>query len=116
MNDIGRLKSDARLSRVVTYNGIAYLSGLTADNRAGSMAEQTKEVLGKIDTLLLQAGTNKSRLLSAMIYISEMSQKSSMDEVWVAWVDPKNAPTRAVVRADLGTRETLIEILVTAAL
>ena len=115
MSNIARQQSDSRLSRVVTHGGVAYLAGLTADNRKASMKVQTEEVLKKIDALLEAAGTSKSRLLSATIYISDMSQKAQMDEAWIAWIDPKNTPARACVEAGLGTSETLVEIMCMAA-
>lgn len=115
MTSIARQQSDSRLSRVVTHGGIAYLSGLTADNRNASMKVQTEEVLKKIDALLKAGGSSKSRLLTATIYVSDMSQKAQMDEAWAAWIDPKNTPARACVQAALGTPETLVEIMCTAA-
>jgi enamine deaminase RidA (YjgF/YER057c/UK114 family) len=116
MSNVTRHQSDSRLSRVVVHNGVAYLAGLTADNREASMKAQTEEILDKIDALLQVAGTSKSRLLTATIYVSDMKQKAAMDEAWIAWVDPQNTPARATVRADLGTPQTLVEIVVSAAL
>jgi enamine deaminase RidA (YjgF/YER057c/UK114 family) len=116
MSNVIRHQSDSRLSRVVVHNGVAYLAGLTADNREASMKAQTEEILNKIDALLQVAGTSKSRLLTATIYVSDMKQKAAMDEAWIAWVDPQNTPARATVRADLGTPQTLVEIVVSAAL
>lgn len=115
MTGIVRHQSDTRLSRVVTYNGIAYLAGLTADNRSAPMKAQTEEILKKIDALLKLAGTDKSRLLSAMVYVSDMRLKPQMDEAWTAWIDAKNAPARACVETRLGTPDTLVEIMVVAA-
>ena len=115
MTTISRQQSDSRLSRVVTHGGVAYLAGLTADNRKAPMKTQTEEVLKKIDALLKAAGTSKSRLLTATIYISDMSLKSQMDEAWIEWIDPKNTPARACVQAALGTSETLVEIMCVAA-
>ena len=115
MGSIERQQSDSRLSRVVTHGGVAYLAGLTADNRKAAMKVQTEEVLKKIDALLKLAGTGKSRLLSATIYISDMSQKAQMDEAWTAWIDPQNTPARACVEVQLGTPETLVEIMCMAA-
>jgi enamine deaminase RidA (YjgF/YER057c/UK114 family) len=74
-SNIVRHQSDSRLSRIVTYNGTVYLAGLTADDRSATMKAQTEEVLKKIDDLLKIAGTNKSRLLSAMVYVSDMRLK-----------------------------------------
>ncbi|MDB5863100.1 MAG: hypothetical protein JWO70_906 [Betaproteobacteria bacterium] len=115
MGTITRKNSDSRLSRAVTHNGTAYLAGLTADNRKAPMKGQTEEVLKKIDEALKSAGSNKSRLLSAMIYISDMSLKAQMDEAWAAWIDPANTPARACVQAQLGTPDILVEIMVVAA-
>jgi len=113
--DIIRHQSDSRLSRIVAHNGIVYLAGLTAADRSATMKAQTEEVLKKIDELLKIAGTDKSRLLSAMIYISDMGLKSQMDDAWIAWVDSRNVPARACVQARLGTADTLVEIIVVAA-
>ncbi len=115
MSDIQRLNSDSRLSRAVIHGNTVYLAGLTADDRSKGMREQTVEILGKIDALLKSAGTDKSRLLSATIWITDMRAKAQMDEAWIAWADPKNVPARACVEARLGTPDTLVEIMVQAA-
>ena len=115
LNRIARHQSDSRLSRIVIHNGIAYLAGLTADDRSATMKAQTAEVLKKIDELLEVAATDKSRLLSAMVYVSDMRLKPQMDEAWMAWVDSSNTPVRACVEARLGTADTLVEIMVVAA-
>ena len=115
MTTIARHQSDSRLSRLVTHNGVAYLAGLTADNRGASMKGQTEEILKKIDGLLKLAGSDKSRLLTAMVYVSDMRLKAQMDEAWAAWIDPKNVPARACVETRLGTPDTLVEIMVVAA-
>ena len=115
MSTIARHHSDSRLSRLVTHNGVAYLAGLTADNRGASMKGQTEEILTKIDGLLKLAGSDKSHLLTAMVYVSDMRLKTQMDEAWAAWIDPKNTPARACVETRLGTPDTLVEIMVVAA-
>lgn len=115
MRPISRHQSDSRLSRVVTHGGVAYLAGLTADDRSASLKGQTEAVLKKIDALLKAAGTDKSRLLSATIYVSDISIKPQMDEAWIAWVHPENKPARACVQAQLGSPDTLVEIVCTAA-
>ena len=89
--------------------------GLTADKRSAGMKEQTTEILGKIDVLLKKSGTDKSKLLSAMIWITDMRLKPAMDEAWLAWADAKNLPARACVETRLGTPDTLVEIMVVAA-
>ena len=115
MSNIARHQADARLSRAVVHNGVAYLAGTTAENRGASMKGQTEEVLGKIDGILKAAGTSKSRLLSAVVYVSDMRLKPQMDAAWGAWIDTKNLPARATVETRLGTADTLVEIMVIAA-
>jgi len=115
LSNIVRHQSDSRLSRIVIHNGIVYLAGLTADDRGAAIKAQTEEVLKKIDELLKIAGTSKSRLLSAMVYVSDMRLKPQMDDAWMAWVDSSNTPVRACVEARLGTADTLVEVMVVAA-
>ena len=103
------------LSKVVEHNGTVYVAGTTAEDKSVGMKQQTEQVLAKIDQLLARSGTNKSKLLSATVYISDMAQKASMNEAWLAWIDLKNPPTRACVAVELGTPTTLVEIVVTAA-
>ena len=116
MGTVERHQSDTRLSRIVTHNGTAYLAGLTADKRGASIKGQTEEILKKIDALLALVGSDKSRLLTATVYISDMRLKPHMDEAWIAWVDPAQPPARACVEVRLGTPDTLVEIMVVAAL
>ena len=115
MSDIQRHHSDQRLSRAVAHGNVVYLAGLTADDRSKNVRGQTTEILGKIDALLKTAGSSKSRLLSAVIWISDMRAKAQMDEAWLAWADPQHLPARACVEARLGTPDTLVEIMVQAA-
>jgi enamine deaminase RidA (YjgF/YER057c/UK114 family) len=103
------------LSKAVEHNGTVYVAGTTADDKSVGMKQQTEQVLARIDGLLAKSGTDKSKLLSATVYISDMKQKAAMNDAWLAWIDPKNPPTRACVAVELGTPETLVEIVVTAA-
>jgi enamine deaminase RidA (YjgF/YER057c/UK114 family) len=112
---IERHEPSGHLSKVVEHNGTVYIAGTTAANKSAGMKEQTQEVLATIDRLLARSGTNKSKLLAATVYISDMSQKSAMNDAWLAWIDPKNPPTRACVAVELGSPTTLVEIVVTAA-
>ena len=112
---IERHEISGHLSRVVEHNGTVYVAGMTADNTSVGMKQQTEQVLAKIDGLLAKAGTNKTKLLSATVYISDMAQKSAMNDAWLAWIDRKNPPTRACVAVELGSKDTLVEIVVTAA-
>jgi enamine deaminase RidA (YjgF/YER057c/UK114 family) len=112
---IERHQPSGHLSKAVEHNGTVYVAGITADNKSVGMKEQTEQVLATIDRLLVKCGTNKSKLLSATVYISDMAQKGAMNDAWLAWIDPKNPPTRACVAVELGTPTTLVEIVVTAA-
>ena len=104
-----------RMSDIVIHNGVAYLSGKVPSNLAGDIKDQTKEVLATIERLLEEAGSSKSHLLRAEIWLSTMSNFAAMNEVWDAWVVPGATPTRATVEAKLARPECLVEIMVTAA-
>lgn len=112
---IERHEPSGHLSKAVVHNGTVYIAGTTAADRSVGMKEQTQQVLATIESLLTKSGSNKSKLLAATIYISDMAQKAAMNEAWLAWIDPKNPPTRACVAVELGTPTTLVEIVVTAA-
>lgn len=102
------------MHRVVEHNGIVYVGGTTCDDESLDMAGQTREILAKIDKYLAEAGTDKTKLLSATIFVTDLNMKPEMDKVWKEWIDPSLLPTRATVGvADLGDT-TLIEIVVTA--
>lgn len=114
-NTIRRHQPGPIHSRVVEYNGMVFVAGITADNRAASCQGQTEEILKKIDGFLALAGSNKSRLLSTTIWLADIGEKPQMDTAWKAWVDPDNKPARACVESRLGTPDTRVEIMVTAA-
>lgn len=102
------------MHRVVEHNGIVYVGGTTCDDESLDMAGQTREILAKIDKYLAEAGTDKTKLLSATIFVTDLNLKPEMDKVWKEWLDPSLLPSRATVGvADLGDT-TLIEIVVTA--
>jgi enamine deaminase RidA (YjgF/YER057c/UK114 family) len=113
--NITRHDISGHLSRVVEHNGTVYVAGTTAEDKSVGMKQQTEQVLARIDGLLAKCGTNKSKLLSGTVYISDMAQKAAMNEAWLAWIDRKNPPTRACIAVELGSRDTLVEIVVTAA-
>ena len=96
------------------FGDLVFLSGLVADDKSQDMQGQTAQVLKKIDAVLAQAGTNKSRILSATVYMADASLKDAMNESWMAWVDRSNLPTRTAVGAVL-TPGTMVEISVCAA-
>jgi len=121
MSDIQRHHSNTRISKIVTHGGLAYLSGQTAKGSAAAEAgikEQTVEVLSRIDTLLAEAGTNASRLLSVTIYLREIEDFAGMNAEWEAWLEGNHAaaPTRTTVEASLATASLLVEMTAVAAL
>lgn len=117
MNEIVRIATDVRMSRVVVYNGMVFLSGATADDLHQEIRSQTAQTLAKIDRYLAAAGTDKSRLLSAQIWLKDIGRDfASMNEIWNAWTAPNAAPTRATAQCEMGAPDVLVEIIVTAAL
>jgi enamine deaminase RidA (YjgF/YER057c/UK114 family) len=102
------------ISRVVVRGDTVYLCGVTPDP-VGDIKSQTKQVLERIDRLLQSAGTDKSKLLTAQVWLSDMSLFEAHNSVWNEWVDPRNPPARACVGADLWKPQLLVEIMVTAA-
>ncbi len=105
----------ARMSKVVVYGDTVYLAGIVAENPKGkSVTEQTKSILGQIDSFLAKAGTDKTKLLSANIWITDMANFAEMNAVWDAWVSPGNTPARATVEAKLATPDYKVEIMVVA--
>lgn len=115
MTEIIRRHPGPSLSRVVEYGNLVFVAGTTADNKSASCRAQTEEILKKIDGYLAEAGTSKSKILSANVWVADMKEKAEMDAAWQAWVDPDNKPARACVEARLGTPEIRVEIMVTAA-
>jgi len=113
---IQRIDVGARMSKAVVNGNTVYLAGIVADAAKGkSVTEQTKEILGLIDGLLAKAGTDKSKLLTANIWITDMANFAEMNAAWDAWVSPGNTPARATVEARLAAPDYKVEIMVTAA-
>lgn len=111
---ITRYESNSRLSKVLVANGFVFLSGLTAKDRTGNVAEQTADILAQIDAYLAMAGTNKSKIVVGNIWLKDVSTFSEMNEAWEAWVDPEATPARATVEARLAHDAILVEIQVQA--
>lgn len=97
------------------HNGTIYLAGQVADDATQDIGGQTWEVLGHIDRLLAEAGSNKSQILMCQIYLSDVANFPGMNAAWNAWVADGNAPPRATVEAKLAKPEWLVEMVVTAA-
>ena len=113
---IERHETGPRMSKAVVHGDTVYLAGIVADSpKSKSMAEQTRSILSQIDGFLAMAGTNKTKLLSANIWITDMSNFAEMNAVWDAWVAPGHTPARATVEAKLAAPQYNVEIMVTAA-
>ncbi len=112
---IKRHNSGPRMSQAVEHGNTVYLAGLTADDKTHDVKGQTNQILAKIDALLKAAGTDKSKLLSANIWLTDISTWSQMNEAWDAWVSPGNTPARATVEAALAAPGLKVEIMVQAA-
>ena len=113
---INRIDVGARLSKIVIHGDTVYLAGLTADKTAGqSVAAQTQEILAAIDALLAKAGSDKSKLLQATIWLQDIRTVDEMNKVWDAWVPQGSAPARACIEARLQSPAKMVEIRVTAA-
>jgi enamine deaminase RidA (YjgF/YER057c/UK114 family) len=104
------------MSQAVVHGNTVYLAGQVADDPVPSVADQTKQVLARIDGLLAEVGTDKSKVLSANIWLADISRFEEMNGVWDAWVSPGNTPARATVQSTLARPKNLVEIMVTAAL
>jgi len=113
---IQRFETGPRMSQVVVHGNTVYLAGVVASNAKGeSVTRQTQDILSIIDGHLATAGTDKSKLLSATIYITDMATFAEMNAVWDGWVSPGNTPARATVEAKLAAPAYNVEIMVIAA-
>jgi enamine deaminase RidA (YjgF/YER057c/UK114 family) len=113
---IQRIGVGPRMSAVVVHGDTMYLAGQVANKAAGgSVTEQTRDILGIIDGLLAQAGSDKTNLLSATIYLADISTFAEMNAVWEAWVAPGHTPARATVEAKLAAPQFTVEIVCVAA-
>ena len=117
MSKIKRVGAGARMSKAVIHGDTLYSSGQVAEkSKSGAVKEQTKEILDLIEEILAEAGSEKAKILSATIYLSDISTFAEMNEVWDAWVDKANPPARATVEAKLVAPGYKVEIAVIAAL
>jgi enamine deaminase RidA (YjgF/YER057c/UK114 family) len=112
---IERFQIGPRMSQAVAYNNTVYLAGVIAGDETADVTGQTQQILAKIDALLAEAGTDKSKLLSANVWLSDVSTYDQMNVVWDAWVTPGNPPARACVESKLARPSLKVEIMVVAA-
>jgi enamine deaminase RidA (YjgF/YER057c/UK114 family) len=113
---ITRHDTGPRMSKAVVHGNTVYLAGIVANEpKSKDMTAQTKDILAQIDGFLAKAGTDKSKLLSANIWVTDMKEFVAMNAVWDAWVSPGNTPARATVEAGLASPDYKVEIMVVAA-
>ena len=103
------------LSLAVEHGDTVYLAGIVAKDLKQDVKGQTGQVLAEIDRLLAKAGSSKSKILQATIWVSDIRNRAPMNEVWTKWLDPKNLPGRACIEAKLADPAALVEIMVCAA-
>ncbi|MCG6112642.1 MAG: RidA family protein [Paracoccus sp.] len=115
MTDIKRLETGTRMSQAVIANGFVFLAGQVGEPGT-SVTDQTTTILSQIDALLAQAGTDKTRIVSAQIWMADMAEFAEMNAVWDAWVPQGHAPARATGESALATPDYKVEIIVTAVL
>ncbi len=113
---VERKETGPRMSQIVIHGDTVYLAGVVAREHAGkSVTEQTREILATIDRYLVQAGTDKSKILSANIWLADIATFNEMNAVWDTWVEQGHTPARATVEAKLATPTHKVEIMVVAA-
>jgi enamine deaminase RidA (YjgF/YER057c/UK114 family) len=110
---IERIETAQRMSKIVKHNGVVYLCGQVGEGE--TVAEQTRDCLGRVDALLARAGSSKERILQAIIWLSDMSDFAAMNEVWDGWVPKGHAPARACGESKLARPNLRVEIIITAA-
>lgn len=113
---ITRYNSNSRLSAAVVHSNVAYLSGQVPDDRTDDVTGQTGQVLAKIDQLLSDVGSDRSKLLSAQIWLSDISSDfNDFNRVWERWLEGLPTPARATVQSPLASPDVRVEIMVVAA-
>ncbi len=111
---ITRHHTNQRMSQIVIHGDTIYLAGQVAADAGADITVQTQQVLQKIDTLLAEVGSDKSKILSAQIWIASMGHFAQMNEVWDAWVAEGHAPARACIEARLASPDLLVEVGIVA--
>lgn len=112
---IERIEVGPRMSNAVVHNGVVYLAGVVAADASANTTGQTEQILAKIDSLLAAAGSDKTKILKANIWLSNITQFPQMNAAWDAWVPAGHTPARATVEARLASPDLLVEIMVEAA-
>ncbi|TAJ38836.1 MAG: RidA family protein [Reyranella sp.] len=116
MSDLRRIDPGPRLCEATVYGDRMYLSGMIPEDTAQDITGQVKQALAEIDSLLVKGGSDKTKILSAVIWLSDIGDFAAMNKVWDTWVVPGQTPARATVQARLNDPAMKIEIMVVAAL
>jgi enamine deaminase RidA (YjgF/YER057c/UK114 family) len=116
MNDVRRIDPGPRLSEASVYGDRMYLSGMIPEDTSLDITGQVKQALAEIDALLARGGSDKTKILSAVIWLSDIADFTAMNAVWDAWVVPGRTPARATVQAKLNDPKMKVEIMVVAAI
>ena len=114
MGSIQRIETGPRMSKAVVHGDTVYLAGIVADDPKADITTQTKQILAEIDRLLKLAGTDKSKVVSATIWVTDIRNREGMNESWNAWTGGQNLPARACIEAKLADPRILVEIAVVA--
>ena len=114
MSKIIRTEPNKILSKAVEYHGFVYVQGVTAKDPSKGIKEQTADVLAQIDALLETHGTDKTRLLQAIIWVKDIKDRAAMNEIWTPWLPKDGAPVRACVQSEMAAPAVLVEIMITA--
>ncbi|EJC71487.1 RidA family protein [Rhizobium sp. 1AS11] len=113
---IQRYQKGSRMSQAVSYGGLVYIAGQVAENRKADIKDQTRDVLGKIDALLREAGIDRSRLIAVNVFLPAIVDFEAMNSVYDSWIDIENPPARACTEARLADPDLRVEMTAIAAL
>ena len=113
---IMRYQKGSRMSQAVSYGGLVYIAGQVAGDPKAGIKEQTLDVLGKIEALLKEAGTDRSKLLAVNVFLPAIVDFDAMNSVYDEWIDPQNPPARACVEARLADPDLRVEMTAIAAI
>jgi len=116
MTDIRRIDPGPRLAEATVLGDRVHCSGMIPEDLTQDIAGQVRQVLGEIDALLARAGSDRSRILSAVVWLADIADFAAMNAVWDAWVAPDQTPARATVQARLSDPAMKVEIMVVAAI
>jgi enamine deaminase RidA (YjgF/YER057c/UK114 family) len=116
MSNVRRIDPGPRLCEATVYGDRMYLSGMIPEDTSQDITGQVKQALAEIDSLLAKGGSDKTRILSAVIWLADISDFAAMNKVWEAWVVPGQTPARATVEARLNDPNMKVEIMVVAAI